>query len=263
VVNQPKERIEVLVDVRGDVGIKTDAQVRINKEGFIGEQYLEFSPGRAKTFLPKDGTATLEADSPVDLVGEVSTLFTHLNELMSDETFRDSLRKTAANMEKLTARGTKLAESADSFVGSAKDTSKLTQETLHEMKALAAELRKAAAEARPLATDLRKVTARVDATLAAVEGERIARSLEAIEHVVTRIAEGHGVAGRLVADEKMEEELVRTVRELRETVTLIREHPVRWWYGPEKKGSWWWPFGGGESAPEAETKEKTDADGTK
>lgn len=60
-----KTRVRLDVWLNGDVKVQTDSEVRINTLGLLGEQYLEITPGTAKTFLSPD--ETLEGKDPVNV----------------------------------------------------------------------------------------------------------------------------------------------------------------------------------------------------
>ncbi|MBF0494336.1 MAG: MCE family protein [Candidatus Omnitrophica bacterium] len=75
-----RTRIKLSMVIKNDFRLEEDSAFRINKLGLLGEQYIEVSPGKAKTFIQPN--ATVEGKNPMNVGEEMekwNELFVSLN----------------------------------------------------------------------------------------------------------------------------------------------------------------------------------------
>lgn len=103
-------RVEITVWIEQGVFIETDAKVRINSLGLLGEKYIEILPGTSGQPTVPDG-GTIVGVSPLvfeDIADSGQQLFEKLevtadsvNSIVSDPKFRSSVKGTFGNSEQV------------------------------------------------------------------------------------------------------------------------------------------------------------------
>lgn len=241
--------VDLLMDVHQGIVIRKDARLIINSLGIMGEKYLEFIPRTDTAEVLNEGSFIQgEEPLPLDdvvseslkLIGRVRTTFTEvfdektvqnlkdviqqLKNLTDEETekaFKDSIK----NIARLTDE-----ETNQSLKNSLKNIETLTGEkTQTHLDSLFEEFQSASSALRSLIDenkdDISEIVQRWKDIY--VHMERVLKSLE----------NANGTMGLLISSPALHENLDRTLTNLNEWITMVRQHGLLYKEKPKDKGS--------------------------
>lgn len=121
------ERVELILSVRQDADIRSDAKAAIKSVGLIGGKYLEFTAGTRDAPLLAEGETLRGEESlkledlsriALDVVAKFKNIAANLDRMFGDPALAKSLnatisdlRQTAANIREMTANKDRVSES--------------------------------------------------------------------------------------------------------------------------------------------------------
>jgi phospholipid/cholesterol/gamma-HCH transport system substrate-binding protein len=160
--------IEVTLEVKSELPVKTDSHVRIMSMSPLGDNHLEVVPGSAKAPLAPNGS-TLPSDRYLDL----NAITERINDLAPE----------AQNLlHTLNERGTELKVTIDrvndllndrnreNLAGTLAETRQMIAENRPQIKSTLGHLTTSSEKLGPLLDDLKKTSAEADKTLEHVDG---------------------------------------------------------------------------------------------
>jgi len=238
-------RISLAEDVREQV--RADSRAIVRMQGFLGDKYLDISPGTAGSpvLMPGD---TLLSQPPVDLDAVLTRATGMLDE--AEVVMQNLQTLTAALAGGEGAIGRLLTD--DALYERVMVTTTELARTLHEINvsegtigrllrdpALYERMEGALAQVEQLTTDL----ADGDGTLGRLAGsdslynaltgtvQRADSVLASLESAADMVTDGDGAVARLLRDPAMYDEMLQTIEELQTLLEDIRADPTR--YRPE------------------------------
>lgn len=256
VVGDPRGNILVKLRVKERNPIPSDSKLTLASSGIFGDSFMAFSGAKDPKVppLPIDGTAAVQASRGfLDKASQqAEAILSGVSDLLAGET-RDDIKRLIKGAADLAESGKRLADNLDT-------QNKMLGETLVSVKALSDDLRVTVAE---LKTKVDGTLTRVDGVLATVDtqakalSEKTAGTIERVDSLVQkattvvdqsgpeltqtliaarelsqkiqRIAEalaaGEGVAGQLLVNRQLAQDLNNTAIDLSRTAALIADHP--------------------------------------
>jgi phospholipid/cholesterol/gamma-HCH transport system substrate-binding protein len=195
-------RARLLMSIKSDYPIPTDTTASLRSSGMLGDRYVGLDLGSAEAIVPDGGTVELAgepydidaiAGQVEDVTTDVSAMTAVLREMLEDETNRENVETTLANVSALSAELRTMAEQNRQDVAAIVDSvSRLTA----SLETYSAE---AAADLDKQFESLATATEKLDATLAHVES------------ITGKIDRGEGTLGALVNDDATIEAINETV----------------------------------------------------
>jgi ABC-type transporter Mla subunit MlaD len=268
VVGDPRGNVQIVLRVRQSHRIPSDAQLSLASSGIFGDSFMAFSGARdpkAPT-LPIDGTAEVKASRGFfDKAGQqAEAILTGVSDLMSDDT-RQDIKRLIRGAADLAESGKRLADNLDA-------QNKALGETLTSLKGLSEDLRATVtnlqkrvdgtlgkvdgliatvdAQAKDLgtkaSTTINRVDGFVDRATDVIEqnGPELNRTLiaarqlsERIQRIADALAAGEGVAGQLIVNRQLAQDLNNTAVDLSRTAAIVAEHPEVLVFGMSKEES--------------------------
>lgn len=268
VIGDPRGNIQVTLRVNERHPIPSDAKLTLASSGIFGDSFMAFSGASdpAAPMLPMDGTAAVQASRGFfDKAGQqAEMILAGVSDLLAGDT-RTDIKRLIKGAADLAESGTRLAENLDA-------QNKMLGETLASVKALSEDLRITVDE---LQTKLDGTLTRVDGVLTTVDtqakslsertanaidrvdglvqkatlvvdqsGPELAQTLTAarelsqkIQRIAEALAAGEGVAGQLLVNRQLAQDLNNTAIDLSRTAALIAEHPETLVFGMSKEES--------------------------
>ncbi len=238
-------RVQLVVDHK--VPLYEDATAQIKTYGLLGDRYVAIDPGHSKLPRANPGEEIHAAVSP----GELDVLLGQLSEVASDiksvtETFRkvlggtegeDALREILMNSKDLSQQLVQVVkENQVQFHQLTTHLAGLTQEMQEMVSENRQAVQRTMATLPDTAENIRGITDEAHRLIQAYHedlGEalhnlrtasvRLEGSLKNIEEVSQKINQGEGTIGKLLTDEALYEEAIKTIREARNLVEDMRE----------------------------------------
>lgn len=268
VIGDPRGNIQVTLRVNERHLIPSDAKLTLASSGIFGDSFMAFSGASDPTapMLPMDGTAAVQASRGFfDKAGQqAEVILSGVSDLLAGDT-RTDIKRLIKGAADLAESGKRLADNLDA-------QNKMLGETLVSVKALSDDLRVTVAE---LQTKLDGTLTRVDGVLTTVDtqtkslsektagaiervdglvqkatlvvdqsGPELAQTLTAarelsqkIQRIAEALAAGEGVAGQLLVNRQLAQDLNNTAIDLSRTAALIAEHPETLVFGMSKEES--------------------------
>jgi phospholipid/cholesterol/gamma-HCH transport system substrate-binding protein len=217
---------DVLVElqVKSEVPLTLDAEIRIGSAGIMGERMVEVVPGKGAAAPEGHVFEGVYQAATTDLVGQVEEFsdavmrfLTHADSMLVDLRDDDRLvRAVAGAAEATESLNGILSENREDMRMVAANTARLTarldsflDDHQADLSAGAAGMARAAASLDSLATQLHGV-------------------LDDTQHVLTALKDQKGPAGKMIYDEQAGENLVQTLEQLRFLVEDIQRNPERY-----------------------------------
>jgi phospholipid/cholesterol/gamma-HCH transport system substrate-binding protein len=256
VIGDPRGNIQVKLRVKSSHPIPSDSKLTLASSGIFGDSFMAFSGASdpKAPLLPMDGSATVQASRGFfDKAGQqAEAILSGVSDLLTGET-RNDIKRLIKGAADLAESGNLLAKNLDA-------QNKALGETLASVKSLSDDLRGTVAD---LKTRVDGTLTRVDGMLNTVDtqaktlGDKTAGALERVDGLVVkattvldqsgpelaqtltaarelsqkiqRIAEalaaGEGVAGQLLVNRQLAQDLNNTAIDLSRTAALIADHP--------------------------------------
>lgn len=238
-------RAKVTLRIRRDVGVREDAALVKRSESLLGDYLLDLTPGTEAAPLLADGG---QIKKVVDAQG-MEQVFNTLSAITQDiQQVTIALRnvlggdKGQGSIETIVANMVKLSESIEKTV---RETSTRLDSILANVETVTGEVRRLTQgeentirnivhNIEGITQDTREVLASVKNVVGSNEGdlkesvgslkttlERLDRSLQNVEEVTTRVKDGKGALGALVADERLGQRLSETVDDVADLASTI------------------------------------------
>lgn len=135
----PEGTVRVEATIGADRDLRSDAKAHISNSGLVGDTFIEFTSGKSPTYLPTDGSASVQGAGQVstneilaqvrDIGTGVLTLVDNLNEIVGEQKFKDDIRKSVSNI----AAGTDDARKLFAELNAATADIRKTTSTISEM----------------------------------------------------------------------------------------------------------------------------------
>jgi len=268
VIGDPRGNIQVKLRVNERHPIPSDAKLTLASSGIFGDSFMAFSGAKDPKApqLPMDDTAAVQASRGfLDKASQqAEAILSGVSDLLTGET-RDDIKRLIKGAADLAESGKRLADNLDT-------QNKMLGETLASVKLLSDDLRVTVAE---LKTKVDVTLTRVDGVLTTVDtqaktlsdktavtiervdglvqkattvldqsGPELTQTLIAarelsqkIQRIAEALAAGEGVAGQLLVNRQLAQDLNNTVIDLSRTAALIADHPEALVFGMSKEES--------------------------
>ena len=224
------DRVSLVLSISAKYDLPKDAVLSVRPTGILGDYYLEFGRGKPERgYLPKDGSAVVNGEPMVTideiasqltgftaklsktldaLGGNLTDLTASLNQLLSDETFRQDIKKTVAeapaavrSFKEMTDRVTLVSRETQDLVKRMKDVAgKLDSQITRQGKNL-----------DQLTDGFRKSADGINDTLAS------------LDEILKQFNEGKGTVGALIRKEELHEKMVKAVDRMNDALLEIRK----------------------------------------
>ncbi|HEX3135367.1 MAG TPA: MlaD family protein [Planctomycetota bacterium] len=268
VVGDARGNIQVKLRVNQRHPIPSDSKLTLASSGIFGDSFMAFSGASdpKAPLLPMDGTASVQASRGFfDKAGQqAEVILSGVSDLLAGET-RNDIKRLIKGAADLAESGKRLADNLDA-------QNKVLGETLTSVKTLSDNLRVSVAE---LQTKVDGIFVRVDSVLATVDtqaktlgdktagtidrvdgfvqkatvvldqsGPELAQTLTAarelsqkIQRIADALAAGEGVAGQLLVNRQLAQDLNNTAIDLSRTAAVIADHPETLVFGMSSQES--------------------------
>ncbi len=146
-VDAPKKQIELLLEVDDRVDLSTIQQISIRQKGFLGDMYVDITPGRGKpksltektVYLGKEARSLEEVMETMDSIGkEFRLTLSSINDVVASEEFKISLKA-------LITKGERAMDGAAKVFA---DNSEDLRTTIRDIKQASADLKELLAASR-------------------------------------------------------------------------------------------------------------------
>lgn len=203
--------VEVRVVVKESIPVRKGDKFKITMLGLLGDNYVEVVPGLVSEKVVEPGSH-IEGETVVamdQMFEDVQSGLGRINELLDDETV-DKFRKTVGHTEAISRDLEEVVAASKGDVTSA----------LYNLNSTTARLDRMVARNEP----------NLNATLdnVAVISENAVAISEDIEAITGRLERGEGTAGKILADDRLYDELLGTTTEARALIKDIKERPGRY-----------------------------------
>lgn len=232
-------KAKVWLRIRNDVQVREDAALTKRSESIaLGDYQLDLFPGTAGARLLKDGdqiTRVYDApgmqqvfDSLQKITGDIQEVTASLRRVLGGDKGTESLESIVANLKNLSesidrtvgASGEKLNSILGNFEAFSEDVRGLSRGQDEQIRSIIANINRITEQVQDvLATvqkvlgsgqgDLKEGVASIKQTLG-----RLEKSLHNIEDLTDQVKNGEGVAGKLLADERLGQKVSESVEEL-------------------------------------------------
>jgi phospholipid/cholesterol/gamma-HCH transport system substrate-binding protein len=268
VVGDPRGNIQVKLRVNERHPIPSDSKLTLASSGIFGDSFMAFSGSIDPNAppLPTDGTAMVVASRGFfDKAGQqAEVILSGVSDLLATET-RNDIKRLVKGAADLAESGRRLADNLDA-------QNRMLSETLASVKGLSDDLRVTVAE---LQTRVDGTLTRVDGVLTTVDAQAKSLSAQAsgtiervdglvqkatavvdqsgpeltqtltaarelsqkIQRIAEALAAGEGVAGQLLVNRQLAQDLNNTAVDLSRTAALIADHPETLVFGMSKEES--------------------------
>jgi phospholipid/cholesterol/gamma-HCH transport system substrate-binding protein len=217
--------VNVLISLDSDVQLPVGSVFSIQNQGIMGEKFVSVEPGLGDQMLPPGRSVSGHYQAGMsEVMGEVEELLRLVQGLAN------TLHETIGNPE---ARAS-IGESLENIRRFSKVLADLMDEQGGELSVALKDLRSASRGFRELVVDNRS---QIDSTLdqfhrASLDLEQLTEQLTEVsatfKKIAGRIDRGEGALGEFVADETLYQDLTRTVKNLDELISEIKEHPQKY-----------------------------------
>ncbi len=267
-VSDPRGNIQVVMRINEQTKIPSDSKLTIASSGIFGDSFFAFSGSvdpKARS-LPLDGSAEVQASRGfLDKASQqAENILSGVSDLLDSE-FRNDVKRLMKNAADMAENGASLAKHLDEQTKSLNDTllsvNELSRETIKTIKMLEyrvdVSLGKVDALIGTANDQLVKIGDQAGVVLRTIDQvgvsansvvERVgpdvsatllsARQLaERIDRIAAALENGEGVAGQLLVNKALAEDLNHTAIDLSRTAALVAEHPEVLVFGMSKEES--------------------------
>jgi phospholipid/cholesterol/gamma-HCH transport system substrate-binding protein len=256
VVGDPRGNVQVKLRLQEKHPIPTDAKLTLASSGIFGDSFMAFSGSKdpKSPLLPVDGTAEVQASRGfLDKAGQqAEVILSGVSDLLAGDT-RADIKRLIHGAADLAESGRRLADNLDA-------QNKVLGETLASVKALSDDMRTTVtglqgsvdrtlqrvdglvtgldAQAKSLGAQAGGTIAHVDQLVAqanavmAQAGPELTQTLasakvmaQRIQRIAEALAAGEGVAGQLIVNRQLAQDLNNTAIDLSRTAALVADHP--------------------------------------
>ncbi len=266
VVGDPRGNVQVKMRLQEKHPIPRDSKLSLANSGIFGDTFMAFSGASdpKSPLLPVDGTAEIQASRGfLDKAGQqAEVILAGVSDLLAGDT-RSDIKRLIKGAADLAESGKRLADNLDS-------QNKAISETLASVKGLSDDLRVTVAQLQTrldgtlqrvdglvttLDTQSTTLGARAAGTIQRVDllvdqanvivkeaGPELTQTLVAakimsqrIQRIAEALAAGEGVAGQLLVNRQLAQDLNNTAIDLSRTAAVIADHPETLVFGMSAK----------------------------
>jgi len=243
-------KAKVVMLIKPNVKISKDAKAKVRGTGVVGTKYIEIIQGESDKYI-KPGGKILDT-SPVTNIDQVLEKINKVTEQINDylSTEKETLKKITKNIEKATAHMAEISKKIrkgkgtvgklvndDALYSDIKDITQRFNEIIAKIEKGQGTFGKLIndetlyQEAKETVSDLKTLVADIKegkGTLGKLYKdenmyEQAKEAIERLNRIVKKVEAGEGTLGKLVNDESLYEEVKETLRNVRETSTVVRE----------------------------------------
>jgi phospholipid/cholesterol/gamma-HCH transport system substrate-binding protein len=255
-VSDPRGNIQVILRINERTKIPSDAKLTIASSGIFGDSFLAFSGASdAKApLLAQDGSAEVQAARGFfdKASQQAENILSGVSDLL-DEQFRNDMKRLMHNAANMAESSNNLVKNVDAQTVTLKETLQSIKELSDTLKTtvvqvdnrLATTLTKVDGLADKTTSQIQVVSQQAEKTLATINqvgaqaGEAVvaltpeisrtlitARQLaERIDRIALALENGEGVAGQLLVNRPLAEDLNHMAIDLSRTASVIADHP--------------------------------------
>lgn len=247
-------KVKVVLEIKKGVPIFSDAVVKIESLGLLGDKHVEIDPGHPSAGLLKPRTVIAKTKPPVDtskliealtrtsrdidklskslyalveenrkqlteLIANLNLLAANLNRLTEEN--RKNIKQTLENIKVLTANLNKnLPELTRNYSLLARNLNDLITDTKPQIKET---LKNLATLSRTLNEEIPKLVKSIENTseVLAQNKSHIEETLKNLAQITEKINKGKGTLGKLVNDRKLYKELTQSVKALGQASKVV------------------------------------------
>jgi len=230
-------RIRALIEISSDMEIPFDSRIKINNE-LLGGTGLTLLRGKSTRYAQDGDTLASEYtrdvftqfnDRVVPLANSADSLFAQLNQFMHKEDLHEAVRQLPIAIRNLQLA---LAEIRDAVAGmkpgitmTSQNVAEFSQQLPEYSKQISATLK-----------SFKSLAQQMDTTDLAKTMNNLAAVTESMSSMMAKLEKGEGTAGRLIQDEKLYEDLVRSNAELHKLILDLKLYPAKYVPVPGTKG---------------------------
>jgi len=221
-----KGKAKVTFRVPSDIVIYRDAKAYLKSEGFLGEKYVEISPGTVGSPKVEPNGLIDQGESPVDIeqflskVGAIRDDIKDITKPLGDVLKAVDTKKVEGvidNFNKFSGQLKGIASDSKETIQRAKDAFSLLDEIGDKVKKGEGTLGKLIVDER-IYQDAKKTV-----ETAKEAAESVKKTVDALKNVSEKIDQGEGTLGKLIKDESLYQEVKETVHSAKETMQSANE----------------------------------------
>jgi len=212
------DQVSVTMSLASDVELKTDARAAVVNAGLMGERYVEINPGKAgeRLDLKKPLQGTYDTGIPEvmammgDVLGQVKRLVAVMEGTFGETGKAEAIRQIIDDLQSTTGKLNAFMEANEAKLSQSADNLSLVAESLHSfIDSNSAALNETVQNFAEASEDFKELSAQVHS-------------------LTTKISEGQGTLGKVVADDSLYSDLRRTLVNLDSLITDFKEHPKKY-----------------------------------
>jgi phospholipid/cholesterol/gamma-HCH transport system substrate-binding protein len=219
-----KDGVLVVIAIHGDADLRTDAQIRLQTVGIVGEKLIEIDPG--------NDTAVEDNHNFVGVVDADMTAMMSTGAIALDDA-QELTKEIRALVKELREQG-KLVETMDAGHGAAVKVGALLDDLSPGLKQLVDDLHSSVEKINVLVGDekITSVVAGADRTMAKADTltTLLTDVTSSLAKVVDKMERGEGSIGKLVQDETLYQRADSTIVMVQDLITDIKARPKRYFH---------------------------------
>ncbi len=238
-------RAKVRLRIRRDVGLREDASLTKRSESLLGDYLLDLYPGSPNAELMPEGgqikrvidTQGMEAifASLSQITGDIQQVTSSLREVLGGEQGAGSLKEIVTNLIQLsqtvetTVRESsgKLESILRNFEGVSSDVRGITRDQQESIRSIVENIDVITRDTRDVLATVKKIVGSGEGDLK--EGvaslkqtlSRLDTTLQNLEEVTTKVKNGEGAVGTLLADERLGQKISESIEDLSDYATRL------------------------------------------
>ncbi len=205
-------KAKVTFRLPSEIVLYKDAKAYIKSEGFLGERYIEISPGTAGYPKLEQNDVVAQGEPPVDMdqvLSKVGTLSDDIKDVTKP--LGDVLKAVdAKKVEGMINNFNKFSGQLTGIASDSKETIQRAKEAFSRIEDIGDKVKKGEGTLGKLITD---DTIYQDAK----------KTVETLKNVSEKIEQGEGTLGKLIKDESLYQEVKETVHSAKETMQSANE----------------------------------------
>jgi phospholipid/cholesterol/gamma-HCH transport system substrate-binding protein len=207
-----------------DVVLDAETEIAIENIGMMGEKYVAIRRGASPRPLDVEEVQQgVYRPGLMEMMGELGEIV---------EIVQQEIRGLSASLA--SPSGSSVGETLEKVGQSIDELSSLIEENRGDIRQGVREFRAATEEAREFVSEARRETrGALSGVDGAVQGigtttQEIRTLVRSLQEITDRVDEGDGTLGKLVNDDNLHDELVRTLRDLEELIEDVKKDPKKY-----------------------------------
>jgi phospholipid/cholesterol/gamma-HCH transport system substrate-binding protein len=225
-VSLEKGKAKVIFHLPTDIILYKDAKAYIKSEGFLGEKYIEISPGTPENPKMEPNGVIEQGAPPADVeqfLSNMSTIREDIKEVtkpLGDVLKAMDTKKVESvinNVEKFSSQLTGIAKNSNETIQKAKDVFSRIEDIGDKVKKGEGTLGKLITD-ETIYQEAKKTVESAKEALETIKG-----TAETLKNVSEKIEQGEGTLGKLIKDESLYKEAKETVQSTKEAMQSAKE----------------------------------------